>query len=86
MTDAPLLGATNATDTWLLPGVPTTPVGALGTVDGVTGNVDADGALLPALLVAVTVNVYEVPLVKPVTVKGLVNPLAVKLPGDEVTV
>ena len=36
--------------------------------------------------VAFTVKVYAVPLVKPVTTNGLVVPVAVKLPGLEVTV
>ena len=38
------------------------------------------------LLVAVTLKVYGVPLVRPVTVTGLLDPLAVMLPGLEVTV
>ena len=36
--------------------------------------------------VAVTVNVYEVPFVSPVTVNGLEEPVAVNDPGLEVTV
>jgi hypothetical protein len=48
---------------------------------------DAPEALpAPALLVAVTVNVYAVPFVKPVTMIGLVAPLAVNPPGLDVTV
>jgi hypothetical protein len=34
----------------------------------------------------VTVKVYEVPLLNPVTVKGEELPLAVKFPGDDVAV
>ena len=52
-----------------------------------TGNVGADGKLVPTEFVAVTENVYEVPLVRPVTVQ-LVPPVVVQVfpPGDEVTV
>jgi hypothetical protein len=43
---------------------------------------------VPTELVAVTVNVYDVPLASPVTVAVVVLPLveAVNPPGDEVTV
>ena len=41
---------------------------------------------IPAEFVAVTVNVYVVPFVSPVTVIGLPEPVAVTLPGEEVTV
>jgi hypothetical protein len=37
-------------------------------------------------LVAVTLNVYAVPLVSPVTTNGLDAPVAVAPPGDAVTV
>ena len=48
---------------------------------------DADEALpVPTLLVAVTVKVYAVPLVRPVTVTGLDAPVPVRPPGLEVTV
>ena len=40
----------------------------------------------PLELVAVIVNVYEVPLLRPVIVMGEEAPLAVTLPGLEVTV
>jgi hypothetical protein len=46
----------------------------------------AEGRLVPALLVAVTVKVYAVPLVRPVTVIGDAGPIPVMPPGDEVTV
>ena len=65
-------------------------VGAPGTVPsaGVTGELAAEAVPAPALLVAVTVKVYAVPLVKPVTVQVSVLPLAVQLlpSGLEVTV
>ncbi len=53
---------------------------------GVTLFEAAEAALLPAELVATTVNVYAVPLVRPVTVIGLALPVAVIPPGVEVTV
>ena len=45
-----------------------------------------DAAPVPALLVAVTVKVYAVPLVKPVTLIGELAPVPVKPPGLAVTV
>ena len=41
---------------------------------------------MPLAFIAVTVNVYAVPSVRPVTVIGDDAPDAVMLPGDEVTV
>ena len=41
---------------------------------------------MPTALVAVTVKVYAVPLVRPVTVIGLVVPVPVTPPGELVTV
>jgi hypothetical protein len=40
----------------------------------------------PNALTAVTVNVYVTPAVKPVTVIGLLKPVAIMLPGLEVTI
>jgi hypothetical protein len=45
-----------------------------------------DAVPVPALLVALTVNVYAVPLVSPVTVIGLDDPVPERPPGAEVTV
>ena len=45
-----------------------------------------DGLDVATPFVAVTVKVYSVPLVKPVTVIGLCDPVAVAPPGDAVTV
>jgi hypothetical protein len=53
---------------------------------GVTDALAADAAPVPTAFVAVTVNVYAVPLLKPVTVSGLDAPDAVKPPGLDVTV
>lgn len=86
--EPPLLdGAVHDTLAWPSPAVPVTAVGAPGTVAGVTAD-DADDAVpVPAALVAVTVNVYAVPFVKPVTV-AVVAPVvvAVNPPGEDVTV
>ena len=53
---------------------------------GVTAAEAAEAAPVPARLVAVTVKVYGVPLVRPVTTNGLATPLAVAPPGLAVTV
>jgi hypothetical protein len=45
-----------------------------------------DAPEVPIALVAVTVNVYEVPFVNPVTTIGLCDPDAVAPPGEAVTV
>jgi hypothetical protein len=56
--EPPLLaGAVQDTTAAALPGVALTPVGAPGTVIGVTKPLAADGREVPAALVAVTVNV-----------------------------
>ena len=69
-----------------LPAVAVTAVGAPGTVAGVTLLEAADAGPVPIALVAVTVKVYAVPFVRPVTVIGLDAPVAVMLPGLDVTV
>ena len=61
------------------------PAGAVGTVAGMTGAEAADGEPAPAASVAVTVNVYEVPLVRPDTVHEVVAEVQVFAPGEEVT-
>ena len=67
---------------------PDMPGGVPDTVSrrGVTALDAADGAPVPAALVAVTVNVYVVPLVRPVKVTGEAPPVAVTPPGLAVTV
>ena len=52
-----LAGAVKLSVTWPLPGVPTTLVGAPGSVYGVRAPEAVDGALVPSALVAVTVKV-----------------------------
>ncbi len=55
-------------------------------INGITAADADEGAELPATLVATTVNVYAVPLVKPVTTRGELVPVEVKPPGEDVTV
>jgi len=57
-------------------------------VRGITGFDSAEAGLVPATFVAVTVNVYGVPLVRPVTVQFVVSPAAAHVfpPGLAVTV
>ncbi len=66
--------------------VPDTEVGAPGTVDGVTAAESVEAAPVPDTFVAVTLNVYEVPFVRPVTVQDVVPVEHVNEPGVEVTV
>ena len=63
------------------------PVGAPGAIAArVTADDALEAAPVPTELVAVTVKVYAVPLVNPVTVIGEDVPVAVMPPGEEVTV
>jgi hypothetical protein len=79
-------GAVQYNSTLVSPIVAARFVGAPGTVAGVTA-LDADDAEpVPTALVAVTVNVYETPFVRPVMVIGEDPPVAVIPPGLEVTV
>jgi hypothetical protein len=79
-------GAVNEIVACPFPLTAVTSVGASGTVAGVTELLVPDEILVPTELVAVTVKVYDVPFVKPVTVIGEPLLLAVKFPGDDVTV
>ena len=77
MADPPLLaGAAKLTVALPLPAMALAVVGASGTPKGVTME-GADAAPVPAPLVAVTVQLYAVPLVNPDTVIGLLAPVAV---------
>jgi hypothetical protein len=81
------IGCKKLTLACALPAVAIPITGALGTVAvGITELLGEEGALVPPILVALTVKLYDVPLLKPVTVIGLTEPEAVKLPGVEVTV
>jgi hypothetical protein len=67
----PSEGAVQDTTAEPSPAVADTPVGASGAVAGAVGVTDADAAdagLVPTALVALTVKVYAVPLLRPVTV------------------
>ena len=67
--DPPLLtGALHVNETCVLPAVPATEVGAPGGAAGVTADDAVETVPVPAALVALTRNVYDVPFVKPVTV------------------
>ena len=79
-------GAVQLTVACALPPIPVTPVGAPGSVAGVTALDTDEVELVPAEFVATTVNVYEVPLVSPVTVVLVAGMVAVKLSGFHVTV
>ena len=70
------------------PATALTPVGASGTVGlGITDFDGSDAGPVPTLFVAVTVNVYEVPSVRPTTAADVAPAVvAVATPGDAVTV
>ena len=70
----------------MLPGVAARAEGATGVVIGVTAADAVEAAPVPAAFVAVTVNVYAVPFVRPVTVHGEDAAVQVFDPGDEVAV
>jgi hypothetical protein len=63
------VGAVNETTALAFPDATMTFVGAFGTVEGVTELDAVDGEDVPIPFVAVTLNVYAVPFVKPVTVQ-----------------
>ena len=82
-----LAGGVKATEAVELPAVAAPMVGAPGTVApvvGVTLFEAAEAAPVPIALIATTVNVYAVPLVRPVTVIGEPVLVAVNPPGEDV--
>jgi len=80
-------GALQDTTDWAFAfAVADTEVGAPGAVAGTTAPEAVDGDPGPAAFVAVTVNVYEVPFVRPVTVQLVDAVVQVNEPGEEVTV
>ena len=81
-----LLGAEKVIVASPLPRTALTLVGAPGTVAGVTLFEADEADPVPTAFVAVTVNVYAVPLVRPVTVIGEAPPVPMNPPGLEVTV
>jgi hypothetical protein len=87
MGNPPVLeGAVKLTVALLFPAVALPMAGAPGAPRGVTLLEAAEAAPVPATLVDITVKVYGVPLLSPLTTIGLPRPLPVKLPGVEVTV
>ena len=83
-------GAVKLTVALALPARALTPVGEEGAVGlgnvGVTWLLAAEGTLVPAAFVAVTVKVYAVAFVSPLTVMGEVVPVAVMPSGLLLTV
>jgi sulfur carrier protein ThiS len=75
--EPPSAPAENAIDNDVSPGVIEIPVGALDVVADVTAADAVDAVDVPVELVAVAMNLYSVPLVRPVTTQ---------LPDDPVTV
>ena len=73
-----------------MPAVPNTVVGAPGVVAGTAAELADEALPVPAAFVAVTVNVYEVPFVKPVNVQErfnvFVQPAGAVTDGVDVTV
>ena len=78
-------GALNATMICVLPAVIVGCAGAFGTVAGTTEAEAGDGGLVPTPLVAVTVHVYVLPFVRPITVSGEPGPDA-EWPGIDLCV
>ena len=79
-------GADHDTTAEESPNTPATPEGTPGTVAGTTAPDATDAEPVPTRFVAVTVNVYDVPLVSPGTVHEVVADVHVNEPGDEITV
>jgi hypothetical protein len=81
-----LTGAVKVTVASPFPATATTEVGAPGTVAGTTELLVPEDGPVPYEFVAVTVNVYVVPFVRPVTIIGELPPVAVCPPTFDVTV
>jgi hypothetical protein len=87
--DAPPVpdGAVHETTDWpFAPAVAEMPVGASGTVEGTAAADALEAVPVPDAFVAVTLNVYEVPFARPLTVQVLAEVVQVNDPGVEVTV
>ena len=78
-------GADHDTVTWPSPDTVEVIAGAPGTVAGVTESEAAELAPMPIVFVAATVNVYGVPLLRPVTAHDVVADSHVRPPGAAVT-
>jgi hypothetical protein len=81
-----LAGADQLTVAVVLPASAVTLSGVPGTVAGVTALEGEDAGPVPIALVAVTVNVYDVPLTRPLTVQPADVLLQVAPPGAAVAV
>ena len=80
-------GVVQDTTAWAFPDVAVTPEAAVETPAlGLTALLDVLAGLIPTALVAVTVNVYGMPLVSPVTMAEVAPVVAVAPPGLVVTV
>jgi hypothetical protein len=78
-----LAGAIQETWTAPLPRTTVTPVGGSGTVAGVTADDAVEAGPIPTSFVAVTVKVYGVPLVRPVTVQVRASVVVHVIPSGE---
>ena len=78
-----MAGAVHETVACALPATAVTPVGAAGTVGamGVTAFDAALAAPVPTLLVAATLKVYAVPLVRPDTIVDVAGGVPVTVTG-----
>jgi hypothetical protein len=74
-------GAVQETTAWALLAVTDTEAGAAGTATGVRALEALEVLPVPALFVAVTVNVYDVPFVRPVTAHDVEAVVHVAPPG-----
>jgi hypothetical protein len=81
MADPLFADALNEIDAIPFPAVATSPFGASGTDAGTTPVDAIEVGLVPAALVAVTVNVYVTPFVRPVTEMGDADEEATMSPG-----
>ena len=79
-------GAVNEIVACPLPAIAVTLLGAFGIVAGTTELLVPEDGPVPTPFVAVTVNVYVTPFVKPVIVIGDEPPVALNPPILEVTV
>lgn len=87
MGDPPVfVGAVNVTLALFVNAVARPIMGAPGIVTGMTELLEEDAGPGPTAFVAVTLNVYDVPLVNPLTVIGLDVPEELIFPGVLMTV
>ena len=75
-----LIGAVNETTAPPSKALADTDVGAFGIVDGVTALDAVEANEVPIPFVAVTLNVYGAPLVKPVTLQVMAGATEIQVP------